>query len=119
MVGVRGRSWRSLRASWYTAEGLYGGTYITLMWGATVNWIDFPEGGRKDLELCPTSWPQGPAWGDIEMPLEVTPSDLWARDHYGHSENITNTSISHLSLFWFSESRELSQPDYIDLGPCP
>lgn len=66
------QSWRSLRADCYTVGGLCRSTYITLIWRATTNGQISLGEEKRPLELCLASWPQGPAWGDIEVPLEVT-----------------------------------------------
>lgn len=55
----------------------------------------FPSGREKrPRELCWASWLQGPAWGVIEMPLEVTPVASGQEvSHCDHSEDITNMAL--------------------------
>lgn len=81
--------------------------------------MDFPEGGRRTLELCLASWPYGPAWGDIEMPLEVTQVASGQEVTVATQRTSEHSSISHPILLLFSEGRKLSLPGHIGPGPCP
>lgn len=78
----------------------------------------FPCGReKKPQKLSPASWPLTPAWGDIEMPLEVTPVAS------GQEVTVATKSRALIELCFpvhllpSSKDRKLSLPDHE--GPCP